>query len=360
MVFVNLNFELSQPKLAHPHEKKRIQPSIEYRHTKRFVRWTVLTLLVFTTGCNRQKLLQEIGEFDNAVNAGTTTIAAYYTNLNEQEYDLYFQLLELDPTYEVGDKIEYKYKDDKGREMVVSFDSPLKKPPFPLKSIQTRINTLKQLTAYSKALASLASDDSPAKFQGNIKVLNDRLISLRESFEKLQSDRNNPDLTANKYLTPLGTTIGIFGKLYLQERQWSEIQKSIIAAEAPVNIILDAVAEDLDRYVDPLQDLGSEERYTTLVVYYNLQRLKLKPEERVAMLAKIREYKSAYDFTALYKPSIVPRQIKEVHMALVETAKSDGAPQDVAQLKAELDLFKDDVEQLKDAIGQLVGRKENN
>ena len=85
------------------------------------------------------------------MNTGATAIAAYYTNLNEQEYDLYFQLLELYPNCEVGDRINYGCINPKWQGGGQFFDSPLKKPPFPLESIQARIALLKELTTYSKS-----------------------------------------------------------------------------------------------------------------------------------------------------------------------------------------------------------------
>lgn len=325
--------------------------------TSILARWSVLTLLVFTTGCNRDKLLKETNEFDKAMNTGAIAIAAYYTDLNEQEYDLYFQLLKLYPNCEVGDRINYNCINPKWHQGGKYFDSPLKTPPFPLKSIQARIDLLKGLTTYSKSLVALAGDDSPTQFQGNIQTLTSSLSSLQVSFQKLQDDRKNPDSRAGQYIGPLGTIVGIFGKQYLQNRQWKDIRKAIIDAEEPVNTILTAVAADLDRYVEPLQDVNADERYSMLINYYNNNRLQLKLEERVALLAEIRQLKTAYDLAALSKPSTIPNQLKQVHIALVETAKSNGAPKNLAQLKAELEQFKSDAEQLKSSIEQLAENK---
>lgn len=106
--------------------------------------------------------------------------------------------------------------------------------------------------------------------------------------------------------------------------------------------------------------MSVDEGYTTLIVYYNENRLRLSTEERVAVLAEIRERKTAYDLAVLSKPSTIPNQLKQVHMALVETAKSNGAPKDLAHLKAELEEFKDDAYQLKSSIEQLVENKRGN
>lgn len=64
--------------------------------------------------------------------------------------------------------------------------------------------------------------------------------------------------------------------------------------------------------------------------------------------------KTAYDLAVRSKPSAIPNQLEKVHMALVETAKSNGAPKSLAELKAELDQFEGDVEQFKNAVEQLA------
>lgn len=217
MIFLTSTLERDSAKLldSYHHRQKSIQGDIEHRHSSKssrnsiLVRWSILTLLVFTTGCNRDKLLKETDEFDKAMNTGATAIAAYYTKLNEQEYDLYFQLLKLYPNCEVGDRVNYGCINPKWRQGEGEYsDSPLKKPPFPLESIQARIELLKGLTTYSKSLVALAGDDSPAQFQGNIKTLTSSLSSLKSSFQQLQNERQNPDLTAKQYISPLGTIVG--------------------------------------------------------------------------------------------------------------------------------------------------------
>ncbi len=172
---------------------------IKFRNSN-LIRWSLLTLLIFTSGCNRVKLSKEIDEFDVATNTAVTTITAYYDNLNEQEYDLYFQLLELFPNCEIGDKIDYGCINPKWRQGADNdyFDSPLKKTLFPQESIQARINLLKELTTYSKSLVALAGDKSPSEFQGNVTSLADKLNSLQADFQKLQNDRQNPDITAKQ------------------------------------------------------------------------------------------------------------------------------------------------------------------
>lgn len=316
---------------------------------------TLLALLV-TCGCQHQQMAAQITGFDEAVAAGAEAISAYYTGLNDQEYALYFELLEIDPQFEVGDRIKFTLVAANGDREDAFIDSPLKQPPFPMESIQARIRLLKQLTEYSRNLAALAGAESPSQFQANVSTLKDRLISLDGALRKLADKGEDKD--AEKYIGPLSTIVGIVGKWSLDERRWREIRASVIEAELPINALLDGVAKDLDSYVDPVLDLAAEDRYTTAIVYYNLRRKDLTSEQRTRMLQEIRDYKVAYDAARLQKPSSVVLQLKKAHAQLVKVAKSDRAPRDVAALNAELALFKDDVDQLKSAVRAMFGGKE--
>jgi hypothetical protein len=325
--------------------------------------WTVLSLLILLTGCgNRENLLKEISDFNKSVQTGTESIAAYYTNLNDQQLKLYLMLLELNPNCEVGDEIDYKCIDPNWQSQGKNVPaSPLAKLPIPLESIQARTSLLQELAAYSTSLAALAGDDSPEKFKGNITTLKDRLISLENKFQKLQdnSKDNSPDSKNDqKYLTPISKIIGILGKLILQEAQWNEIRNSIKEAETPVNTVLDTVAADLDAYAYPIIVTGANERYSLLIDYYNNNRLQFTTQEkRAAFLTKILEYRTAYNLALINKPSKIPNDLKAAHISLVNIAKSDGSPKDIAELRAWLERFKDDAEQLKIAVEQLAELK---
>lgn len=330
---------------------------------------SILTILLLVTGCgDRENLLKQISEFDRSVQTGTEAIAAYYNNINEQEVKLYTMVIALYPTCELGDEINYQCLNPNwdGRSGEFS-PSPLQQPPIPLESIQARLEILKELSTYSKNLAALAGDTSAEQFQGNMLTLTARLQSLEKKFGELQkkaersnaSNSNNPalqpDLTiSERYLTPIGTIIGILGKMATQQAQWSAVRQAIIKAEQPINTILTEIGKDLDAYVYPLTVTGSDQRYTLLILNYNQRRAQLKPAERIEFLNDIIKAKAAYDLAVITKPSIVPNDLLEAHSKLVQLAKSDGNPKDLAEVKAWLERFKADVEQLVIAVRQLA------
>jgi len=140
----------------------------------------------------------------------------------------------------------------------------------------------------------------------------------------------------------------------MQEAQWSAIRQAIIEAEQPINTILTEIARDLDTYIYPLTITAAEGRYSLLIFSYNARRAGLKPEERSQLLKEIIASKTAFDLAVVTKPSKVPETLQKTHSKLVKLAKSNGNPQDLAEVKAWLERFKTDVEQLVIAVKQLA------
>lgn len=339
------------------------------------LRWPILSLLLLATGCSagRESLLKEITEFNQSVQTGTDAIAAYYENLNEQETQLYIMVVALEPNCKIADQVNYDCLDPKwdsnseeNRKSKGWIDSPLKQPLIPIESIQTRLDILNELSEYSKSLAALAGDESAEKFQGNVITLTERLTSLEkklmalEKKAKAQADNANnlslqPDLTiSERYLTPIGKIIAILGKMAIEEAQWQNIRQAILDAEQPINTILTEIANDLDAYVYPLNTTGTAQRYSFLIVYYNDRRNQVKPAERTALLQEILASKKAYDQAVVIKPSKSIKTLQKTHTKLVALAQSGGNPKDLAEVKAWLERFKSDVEQLATAVKQLV------
>lgn len=309
-----------------------------------------LVFLLLTAGCSGKTVTKEIGEFDRSVTAANTAIAAYYGGLNQQELDLYFQLLELDPEMEVGDQIKFEQG---GKPILV--DSPLKKPPFDSKSIQSRISVLKQVTAYSRGLAELAGADSPSKFQENVGTLKDKLLDLQKNFQS-KADMDN-DKRAQEYASALSSLVGVVGKWYLDARRWHVIKQAIKDGNPHVTTLLTYVAKDLDDNVQQLLDTGAEDRYTTAIGYYNIHRARLSGAQRKTALQQIRIYKEAWDAARNVRPGDVVRRMQKAHDALVKVAKEDRSRISLMELKAQLELYKDDVVTLIDAVSLITGLK---
>jgi hypothetical protein len=320
---------------------------------------SIFTSLLFLTSCgNRETLLKDITKFNDSVQVGTASISAYYNSVNENELSLYWLILELNSNCKAGNQINFNclkpdFNPDKKQGEFV--DSPLKKPPIPIASIQARVNLLKEIGEYSKLIAVVAGDDSAEKFQGNIKTLTASLSSLEGRFNKLQGGSDSPpDKTiSSRYLQPISTIISVLGKISIQESKWSTIRKSVVEAEVPVTEVLKAITEDLDTYIGPLLVVDAQARYALVINYYNNNGAKLDQASRVRIISRMADYKKGYDMISVNKPSKISDDLLEAHTLLVKLAKSDGSVKDISELRSWLDRFKDDAEQLKEAVNQL-------
>ena len=56
---------------------------------------------------------------------------------------------------------------------------------------------------------------------------------------------------------------------------------------------------------------------------------------------------------SISKPSDIPNNLLEAHKSLVKLAKTDGSIKNIAELRAWLEKFEEDVKELKDAVVQL-------
>jgi hypothetical protein len=346
----------------------------------RRIKNSMFAMLLLLTSCgNRETLFKEITDFNKSVQVGTEYIAAYYSNINERELDLYLLILELNPNCEVGDYIVYEdclnlnpdlssskpkpsQLEPKPSNKEKNF-SPLGKLSIPLESIQARISLLKEIADYSRLLGSVAGDDSTEKFQGNIRTIKSRLNSLNEKFKSLEKkDKADPsDLkNSNNFINPISTIVRILGRISIEEAKWSNIRNSIIEAEKPINNLLTAIAKDLDTYAFPLTEINAIQRYSLLINYYNNKKSQLSQVDRLRLIGRIVESKKNYDITSVRKPSTVPNGILSAHQALVKLAKSDGSISDIAELRSLLEKFKDDVGELKEAVNQLSNSKGGN
>ncbi len=312
----------------------------------RSVAWTLCAvwLLLCLYACNSKAVSEQVGDFAQSATAANTAIATYYRGLNEQEMDLYFQLLELDPGKRVGDYIDVA--DGTGQRI----ESPLKRQSFDARAIDERVKVLSHLTAYSRGLAELAGAESPSTFQANVSTLKGKFEDLQRHF----TNQRNP--RAMQYAGALEGLVGVVGKWYLDSKRWQAVRAAVVDAETPVDSLLDFVAEDL-RTVQTLNETSADEKYTTAVVYYNLRREKASDAARMAALDQIRRYKQSWDAARASRPDAVVQRLKRAHAALVRVAKEDRTPVSLAALKSELALYKDDVQTLVTSAGIITGLK---
>ena len=238
-----------------------------------------------------------------------TAIATYYNALNQQERDLYFLTLLLNP----GQRIEEV--DATGKE------TPLLSDAFDPAAVQARIALMGQLALYADRLSALAGNESPKQVRSNLIALGGSLENVQTTFADLT--RNRADEQAAAYISPIATLIALVGEAALTTQRDRAVQQAIFNGEAPINRLLDFLTQDLDRYAFLAQKTGDDQKLTQLTVAYNnLANRKTMPREELKKrLDEVQRAAEQLRLTRTNQPSDVLRALKKAHVALVGVAK---------------------------------------
>lgn len=278
-------------------------------HLFRYVRSTLVCLLLTASLACQQAYKAPIETLQKSTAEATTAITTYYKALNQQERDLYFLTLLLNP----GQPVEEVTAQGK--------ETPLMADTFDLAAIQARIALMGQLAAYADQLSALAGNDSPKQLRTNLMALGTNLENAQTTFADLA--RNRADEQATAYLSPIATLIALVGEVTLTKRRDKAVRQAILRGETPISQILDFLTKDLDRYVFLAQKTGDDQKLTQLMVAYNglSNRKALPRDELKKRLDEIQRAAEQLRLTRTNRPSDVLRALKKAHTALVGLAK---------------------------------------
>lgn len=293
--------------------------------------WPLLGLLLLTmpAGCERG-YKAPIAQLQKSTTEATAAIATYYNALNQQERDLYFLTLLLNPAKRVEEV------DAAGKE------TPLLTDAFDPVAIQARIALMGQLALYADRLSALAGNGSPAQLRSNLVTLGSSLETIQSTFADLANQR--ADKQAAAYITPIASLIAIVSEVSLTSKREKAMQQAILQGEMPINRILDFLTQDLDRYVFLAQRTGDDQRLTQLTEAYNaLNRRQLTRDEQKKRLDEIQRAAEQLRLTRTNRPSDVLRSLRKAHSALVGLAKQtvtlDAFLASVTAYETQVDLF---------------------
>lgn len=291
----------------------------------------ITCILIAASSACQQPYKAPIDTLRKSTTEATKAISIYYNALNQQERDLYFLTLLLNP----GQHVEEVNAQGK--------ETPLLAESFDLNAIQARIALMNQLAAYADQLSSLAGNDSPQTLRTNLIQLGSSLETIQTTFSDLA--RNRADEQATAYLSPIATLIAVVGEAALTKRRDKAIQQAILQGEAPINQILDFLTKDLDKYVFLAQITGDDQKLTQLMTAYNatVNRKAIPRDELKKRLDEIQRAAEQLRLTRTNRPSDVLRSLKKAHVSLVGVAKQTITFQQfqssVLLYEAQVDLF---------------------
>jgi hypothetical protein len=294
-------------------------------------------------GCVTANFKEPVGKFTTAMATANASIGTYFTEMNGFERQAYLKRVLYHPNTQVA---------------VVGLDGKQTGllPVFSPASIKARLDAISLLTAYGERLAALAGADAPARFEAGSKVLGQNLVNLSATFQKLTTDKT-PDPTADKYVTPIATIVGVFGKMVLEQKRDAALKEAVNQGAPAVEAVLGQLDVDLQKVVDPLIETGVLQQLSDATNYYNNNLTSLNFEQRQAVLDQIDILAAKYQAAVVAQPSEAVDGIRDAHAALVKYANSSHKPQDLNALIEAIDTFNNRLEPVVNAIAKLRSEK---
>lgn len=295
------------------------------------------------TGCVTTHFSEPITSFRDSINTSGTAIGIYYAEINQFEREIYLDERLYDPTKEV------LATDEQGK------PTPLIGALFSAESIKARTDAITLLGVYAQRLSELAGSEAPKQFAEGAKILGDNLFNLQKTFEKLGKDDDEKkiiDATAKNYSGPIGTIVGVIGRIYLEKQRDAAVKRAIEEGTPAVRTVLALLQKDLTEVIDPLKRVGLKEKLADRVTYYNDNR-KASFEQRRQILAEIDAAASRYETALIANPANLIQTMSEAHESLAKYAGSPKTPGSFAELLAALQTFKIHAQAVADAVKQI-------
>jgi hypothetical protein len=316
--------------------------------------WLGPALALTLTGCVTAQFAEPISSFEKSLSTSGAAIAVYYTELNRYERDLYLDRLAFNPDETL--KFEERVQDD-GREQIRA--TPLIGQIFNADSIRARLDAINLLGVYARRLGELAASDAPQRFEAGAKVLGENLGSLADTFQGLSQREGVPDSSAGEYIGPVSATIGVIGRMYLEEKRDAALAAALGTGAPNVDTIMTVLEADLVRVVSPLRRTGELQALAERVADYNRRRHE-PGFNRPAALGEIKRVAQGYELAVTLNPAELIQPMREAHRAMVKYASSNRRPQDLAEFAAALELFANRAQTAAAAVFELreLRRKE--
>lgn len=274
-----------------------------------------IAILVTLSGCVHRDFARPIGEFSSAMAAANSVASDYYSQLNQNERELYL----LERAYNSSLTISSSAREFAG--------------VVPQDAIDRRLRSLALLSTFTARLSALSGHDAPARFATATSELTSNINDLVGEFS------SSGDEKAAAYNSLFGQIIAAIGQAQLERQRDQKLRRAIIGSDEQVRALITLIRSDLSEYLAPLRLTGGSQAIATMVEFYNNNAATMTKEQREAELARIGAAVERRNLLRQNDPVEVMAALEEAHGALVTYANSPAKPADVAELAAAIDLL---------------------
>ncbi len=300
--------------------------------TKRAMIIPVASLLLLG-GCAKPSDYKEpIRKFQTASSVAIENARAEYMSANKKERDA-----EIDKSIYLGEEIE----------PVIFFDEEL--IVIKQDDLNARINALNTLAKHGELLLTLANSDAPNDAKNAVNSLDDAVLNLKDSLEKVSPD----DQEFREKAGVFATVAGEVTRLVMNHKINEALDKAIILSEDNVLPLIDLLQKEMLKFPE-LHKGRIAEAITARIKAYN----KELPSDLEKRKKAGEEIKNAGDEALLFPQDPGFKIMKHAYETLVIYAKSSKTPQDLEGLVAAMNAFADQAKTIADSIKTIQQAKE--
>lgn len=294
---------------------------------------TVFISFVMLNGCatTTTGYKKPISNFQNASSAVTESARVYVIQLNKTQRDAY-----IDGQVSGAEQIQLPEID--------------KLQVFAPQAIETRLEALKGLSKYGELLGQLANSDAPGNITSNAGDLAKSLQALEGSVKKLSPSGNTKFVGA---IGPAATLMGEVARIAVERTIQESLDEAIAGGEEPIKELIRVIRNDLVIAYQLKRNAISNNR----VIYVDgYEKERLGKRDVVVLRKRGDEIKSALDLWEALptsNPSEGLDAMATAHSALLDYAKSEKNPEDLAAFAAEMEAFVARAKRVGNAVQQL-------
>jgi hypothetical protein len=215
---------------------------------------------------------------------------------------------------------------------------------------------LRVLAKYGELLGKLANSDAPDRVSASAQILGDSLGKLDATVRSLKgvAASGESNATFMNAFSPVSAIIGEVARLIVERKMQKALDRAIIDEQRSINILLNALRDDLTIAYERKRNAFSEARVIVVAGYAN-ELAKPKPDTDVLRKRanEIKANLSVWEAFPLTNPGEGIDALQEAHAALVAYAKSSKKPQDISEFAAQMEAFAGRAQRIGEAIREL-------
>lgn len=283
--------------------------------------------------CATPQLKEPIGSLQASLSSASTTLGAFYGQLNGLERELY-----LSNAAWSGAEVLWQ---EKGEPTALQGQ-------FSPAAIRARLDALALLSAWAEKLAAVAGSESPSQFNTSMAGLGAAFTALPATFTQLGAT-DGPSL---EYVGPVTSLVASFGELVIGRERDLAVQKAIQDGSPAVSNILRLLYQDMVT-LEQVQLSGLKLLFAEQVALYNANRGNMTIPQREEALTRLKACVERYELMSTNNPSRLVQAIQSAQEALNRYATSPQKAGDLASLSNRMSSLSRQVKVAADAMSTL-------